>query len=45
MGSVSAGKLADFVVLSDDSLTIDPVKSEKVQVGISILGGNVIYRH
>jgi len=42
-GSISPGKLADFVVLSDDILTIDPVKIEKVTVDMTILGGKIIY--
>jgi len=43
-GSVSVGKLADFVVLSDDILTIDPVKIETTQVEMTVLGGKVIYK-
>ena len=43
-GSITPGKLADFVVLSDDILTIDPVKIENVTVDMTILGGNIIYQ-
>ena len=42
-GSISPGKLADFVVLSDDILTIDPVKIENVNVDMTVLGGKIVY--
>lgn len=42
-GSITVGKLADLVVLEEDILTIDPVKIEKVEVAMTILGGNIIY--
>ncbi len=42
-GSISVGKLADLVVLSDDILTIDPVKIEKVSVEMTVLGGKIVY--
>ncbi len=42
-GSISIGKLADFVVLSDDILAIDPVKIESTKVEMTILGGKIIY--
>jgi hypothetical protein len=42
-GTVTVGKLADFVVLADDILTIDPVKIESTQVEMTVLGGKVIY--
>ncbi len=41
-GSISVGKLADFVVLSDDILTIDPVKIEKTQVEMTVVAGKVV---
>ncbi|MEX2190955.1 MAG: amidohydrolase [Bacteroidota bacterium] len=43
-GSIQAGKLADFVVLSEDILTIDPVKIEKVRVVMTFLGGKIIHK-
>ena len=43
-GTVTVGKLADFVVLSDDILTIDPAKIETTQVEMTVLGGRVIYK-
>ncbi|MEX1276180.1 MAG: amidohydrolase [Bacteroidota bacterium] len=42
-GSITVGKLADFVVLEEDILSIDPVKIEKVEVAMTILGGKVVY--
>jgi predicted amidohydrolase YtcJ len=42
-GSISPGKMADFVVLSDDILTIDPVKIEQVAVEMTIVGGRAVF--
>jgi len=45
-GSIEPGKLADFVVLSDDVFTVAPETIRDVQVDMTILGGDVIYsRH
>ena len=43
-GSITIGKLADFVVLSDDILSIDPVEIEKVKVEMTIAGGKIVYK-
>lgn len=43
-GSITVGKLADLVVLSDDIFAIDPVKIESVKVEMTILGGKTIYQ-
>jgi len=43
-GSITPGKLADFVVLSEDILTIDPILIENVKVDMTILGGRSIYK-
>ncbi len=43
-GSISVGKFADFVVLSDDILAIDPVKIADVKVEMTILGGKIVYQ-
>ena len=43
-GSIEPGKLADLVVLDKDILTIDPIKIKDVKVGMTVLGGKVIYR-
>ncbi|HKI79229.1 MAG TPA: amidohydrolase, partial [Ignavibacteriaceae bacterium] len=42
-GSIEKGKLADMIVLSDDLLTIDPVKLKDVKVEMTILDGKIIY--
>ncbi len=43
-GSITVGKLADLVVLSDDIFTIDPAEIENVRVEMTILGGKIIYQ-
>jgi len=42
-GSITAGKLADLVMLSDDIFTIPPEKIRHVHVLMTILGGKVIF--
>lgn len=42
-GSIEVGKLADLVVLSDDILTIDPVKIKDAKVEMTVFDGKVIY--
>jgi predicted amidohydrolase YtcJ len=42
-GSIEVGKLADFVVLSDNILKINPVNIKNVRVEMTIFNGNVIY--
>ena len=42
-GSIEAGKLADMVVLSDDILTIDPIKIWDVKVEMTIFDGKIVY--
>ncbi len=43
-GSIEVGKLADFVVLSDDILTMDPVKIKDVKVDMTVFDGEIIYK-
>ncbi len=43
-GSITVGKFADFVVLSDDILSIDPVKIETTSVEMTVLGGKIIFK-
>ncbi len=43
-GSITVGKLADFVVLNEDILTIDPIQIENVQVELAVLGGKIVYQ-
>ena len=42
-GSIERGKLADFVVLTDDILSIDPVKIADTKVFQTIMGGQVVF--
>ena len=42
-GSITAGKLADMVLLSDDVLAIDPVKIRDVKVLETWVGGKLTY--
>ena len=43
-GSIAPGKFADLVVLKDNILEINPVKIEKAEVEMTILGGKIVYR-
>lgn len=43
-GSIEVGKLADLIVLSDDILTIDPVKIKDAEVVMTVFDGKIIYR-
>ena len=43
-GSIEPGKYADFVVLSDNLLNIDPVKIKDVKAEMTIVGGKIVYR-
>lgn len=43
-GSLEPGKLADFVVLSDDIFHLDPVKIGDVKADITVVGGTVVYQ-
>jgi predicted amidohydrolase YtcJ len=42
-GSITPGKLADMVLLSDDIFTIDPVKIRDVKVLKTIVGGRIVW--
>jgi predicted amidohydrolase YtcJ len=43
-GSIEVGKLADFVVLSDDILSIDPIKIKDVEVEMTVFDGEIVYQ-
>jgi predicted amidohydrolase YtcJ len=43
-GSISPGKLADFVVLAEDLHTVDPGKIKDIQVVQTVVGGVTVYR-
>ncbi len=42
-GTISAGKLADFVILSDDIFVINPVQIEKTKVLTTIVDGKIVF--
>ncbi len=42
-GSITPGKLADMVVLSDDIFSIDPAKIRDMKVLKTIVGGKVVW--
>jgi predicted amidohydrolase YtcJ len=42
-GSITPGKLADIVLLSEDPLTVDAEKIRDIQVTMTILGGQVAW--
>lgn len=43
-GSITPGKLADMVLLSENIFKIDPAKVRDVRVDTTIMGGQVVYR-
>ena len=42
-GSLELGKLADFVMLSDDIFSIDPVRIWDVKVVMTVVNGKIVY--
>src|SRR5215213_1316177 len=42
-GTITPGKLADLVILSDDIFKIDPAAIEKVRVRMTVVDGKVVY--
>jgi predicted amidohydrolase YtcJ len=43
-GSITAGKLADFVVLAEDLHRVDPQKLKDIQVVRTVVGGLTVYK-
>jgi predicted amidohydrolase YtcJ len=43
-GSITTGKLADFVVLADDPHTVDPEKIKDIQIVRTVTGGKTVYQ-
>jgi predicted amidohydrolase YtcJ len=43
-GSITPGKLADFVVLSDDLFTVDKQKIKDLQIVRTVVGGATVYQ-
>jgi len=42
-GSIEVGKLADFVVLDENPLEVDPLEIKNITVRATILGNNVAF--
>jgi len=42
-GTITPGKLADLVILSQDIFRIDPVEIEKIKVRLTIMDGRIVY--
>jgi predicted amidohydrolase YtcJ len=42
-GTITPGKLADLVILTQDIFKIDPVEIEKVRVKMTVMDGRVVY--
>jgi hypothetical protein len=42
-GSITQGKLADMVLLSDDPTTTPPEQIKDVKVEVTIIGGEVVW--
>jgi predicted amidohydrolase YtcJ len=43
-GSITPGKLADFVVLADDPHTVDQEKIKDIQIVRTVVGGSMAYQ-
>jgi predicted amidohydrolase YtcJ len=43
-GSMTSGKLADFVVLADDPHTIDPERIKDITIVQTVVGGAAVYQ-
>src|SRR5215472_4695324 len=43
-GSITPGKLADMVILSDDIFSIDPKAIRDVSVLVTVVGGKVVFQ-
>jgi predicted amidohydrolase YtcJ len=43
-GSITAGKLADFVMLAEDLHAVDPGKIKDIQIVRTVVGGRIVYQ-
>jgi len=43
-GSLAPGKLADFIILSDDIFSVNPGEIPSIRVLATVLGGEIVYR-
>src|SRR5262245_17543248 len=44
-GSIEKGKLGDFVVLSDNFLTVPPEQMRNIRADLTVVGGRVVFEH
>lgn len=44
-GTLTVGKLADFVILSDDIFKINPIEIEKVKILTTVVDGKIVYQN
>jgi predicted amidohydrolase YtcJ len=44
-GSIEVGKLADFTIIGDDILTIDPNRIHEIPILYTIVDGNTVYKN
>src|SRR5579883_592450 len=42
-GSIEPGKLADFVVLDENILTVEPKRIERMKVVATVVGGKTVF--
>jgi predicted amidohydrolase YtcJ len=42
-GTIEPGKLADFVIISDDIFSIDPIKIREARILMTVVNGKVVY--
>ena len=42
-GSIEEGKFADFCIIGDDILTVDPHKIGEIPVLMTIVGGKIVF--
>lgn len=44
-GTLEVGKVADFVVLSDNIIKVDPIKIKNIQILTTYVGGKMVYEN
>jgi predicted amidohydrolase YtcJ len=44
-GTIEVGKLADFTILSDDLMSVEPGKIKKIKVETTVVNGEIVYSH
>ncbi len=44
-GSISKGKLADFVMLAEDPHTVSPERIKDIEIVRTVVGGETMYQH